>query len=259
MRHPVQSSVRFFRPLTLLYHTVSDTWDDPLAVGVDDFEHQLTSLVNRGFRGGSAADILQRPGARKLLHVTFDDGYRSVENALPALRRHRLPASIFVCPDFMAEGANHLMIAEMAGRAPNGELETLDWSALREIVSEGLVEIGSHTSSHAHLTQLSDAELSRELGESKAAIEDNLGRPCTTMAYPFGQQDARVRRAVAASGYTAAFAAPGISTRRDPLQIPRTSFWRGEARRRQAVKTRFVTRVAVEWRRRRNASSLGAP
>ena len=126
------------------------------------------------------------------------------------------------------------------------ELATLTWEDLRLLAGTGVIEIGSHTASHAHLTQLSDGELSRELGESKSAIEENLGRPCTTLAYPYGEHDARVRDATRAAGYTAAFAAPGFSRPIDLLQIPRTAVRRNESALRQGAKTRLAIRAARE-------------
>jgi peptidoglycan/xylan/chitin deacetylase (PgdA/CDA1 family) len=235
----------FFRPLILCYHAVSDAWEDPLATTVADFESQLQRLVRRGFRGGTVADVVQRPHDRRLLHVTFDDAFASVANVVPILAKLGLPATIFVCSDFAATG-QPLLVTELQQVAQVDELATLTWDDLRSLAATGVIEIGSHSASHAHLTGLSDDELRRELGESRTAIEDNLGRPCTALAYPYGEHDARVRDATRAAGYSAAFAAPGFSRPVDLLQIPRTAFWRNESALRQSAKTRFAIRTARE-------------
>jgi peptidoglycan/xylan/chitin deacetylase (PgdA/CDA1 family) len=51
-------------------------------------------------------------------------------------------------------------------RALEDEARTMNWEELRASASVG-VEIGSHTVSHPHLTRLGEAELERELTESK--------------------------------------------------------------------------------------------
>ena len=234
-----------FRPLILCYHAVSDTWDDPLATPVAQFEQQLQTLIGRGFRGASAGEVLSRPDGRRLLHVTFDDAFRSVENAVPILERLKLPATVFVCSDLAGSG-QQLLVTELQRVRQVDELATLDWNSLRALTRDGLIEVGSHTLSHAHLTRLADDDLHRELAGSKAAIEAELGRSCPFIAYPYGEHDERVRAGVRKAGYTAAFAAPGSSIGFDVFQVPRTAFWRNESAARFAAKTRFPIRVARE-------------
>ena len=66
---------------------------------------------------------------------------------------------------------------------------------------------------------LDDDELARELQESKADVEKITGRPCRTLAYPYGLYDDRVTEAAAAAGYELAFAwLPGPWR---PLAAPR--------------------------------------
>jgi peptidoglycan/xylan/chitin deacetylase (PgdA/CDA1 family) len=71
----------------------------------------------------------------------------------------------------------------------------MTWDELRGL------DVGSHGVTHAHLPRLSDEELRGELVESKQQIEDELGRPCSDFAYPYGEHDERVRAAVRAAGY----------------------------------------------------------
>jgi peptidoglycan/xylan/chitin deacetylase (PgdA/CDA1 family) len=235
-----------FRPLILCYHAVSDSWEDPLATPVADFEAQLRRLLARGFRGATAEEVIRRPDDARLLHVTFDDAFASVANAVPILAALGVPATVFACTDF-ATGGKPLHLFELEGITQVDELTTLAWDALRALaVDSGMIEIGSHTATHAHLTRLSDGELRGELTESKAAIEDNVGKHCAFLAYPYGEHDARVRDATRAAGYTAGFAAPGTSIPVDLFRVPRTGFWRGESRFRQTAKTRLAIRVARE-------------
>lgn len=67
--------------------------------------------------------------------------------------------------------------------------QPMSWENIREMVNSGLIDIGSHTCSHPILNQIPRAQMVTELQQSKQKIEMETGRPCTTMAYPFGGED----------------------------------------------------------------------
>jgi peptidoglycan/xylan/chitin deacetylase (PgdA/CDA1 family) len=140
------------------------------------------------------------------VHATFDDAFRSAGTVFPALDRLGVTLQIFVCTRYARAGAP-LSIPELAGDDPT-ELATMSWDELREHADRG-VRVGSHGVSHQHLTHLSDAELSREVEESKVEIEAELGRPCRELAYPYGEHDERVRAAVRAARYDRAYGLRG--------------------------------------------------
>jgi peptidoglycan/xylan/chitin deacetylase (PgdA/CDA1 family) len=234
-------------PLVLCYHAVTDRWPDSLAVRPEAFEGQLQTVLRRGFRSVPASEVVSRRG--RLVHVTFDDAYRNVHAALPVLERLGLHATIFACSDYASDG-RPLLIPELRARAAGfeAELETMDWAALRDAASRGF-EIGSHTCSHAHLPQLSDAELRHELQVSRDRIADETGRPCRYLAYPFGEFDARVGAAADAAGYTAAFAlTPPAAAPRDAFGVPRVDVYRGDNALRFALKLSPVRTVVGRLR-----------
>jgi peptidoglycan/xylan/chitin deacetylase (PgdA/CDA1 family) len=237
------------KPLVLCYHAVSETWRHALSVPADELERQLELLVRRGYRPVSAAEAVE--GRGKLLHVTFDDAFASVRNALPVLERHGVRATVFACTGYADDGRS-LDVRELADelRAHPEELRTMGWDELRELAGRG-VEIGSHTVSHPHLPRLSDAELQDELRSSKQRLEDELGRPCRVLAYPFGDCDERVRAAARAAGYDAAFGLPGDPTGRDLFDVFRVGVWHGESARRVAFKARPAVRSPLAIRLRR--------
>ena len=226
------------RALVLCYHSVSDEWEHQLAVRPRAFERQLTSLLRRGFRPIAAEAVLH--AGRRSLHVTFDDAYADIDGALRTLERLGVPATVFAATAFADEG-RPLDVPELAGEAAARpeRLATMSWEQLRDIAERG-VTIGSHTVNHAHLPALSDAELERELGDSRARVEDELGRPCTLFAYPYGEHDARVRAGVGRAGYDAAFALWAGSSRRDRFALPRVDLYRRDEGLRGRLKTSFV-------------------
>lgn len=186
----------------------------------------------------SAVEAIGQRG--RLLHVTFDDAFKNIASAASILERLGVPATIFAVTGLAEEGAP-LAVAELAAEAAAHprHLATMDWTELKELTSRGF-EIGSHTVTHPHLTTLSDAELDRELGDSRLRIEDELGRPCRLLAYPYGEHDARVHAAARRCGYGAAFALWPGSTAANPYALPRVDIYRRDSLLRATMKTSFL-------------------
>jgi peptidoglycan/xylan/chitin deacetylase (PgdA/CDA1 family) len=245
-------------PLVLCYHSISDGWPDPLAVPPRAFEDQLRTVLRRRFRSVPASDVLHRTG--RLVHVTFDDAYRNVLETLPVLERLDVDATVFACTAYAGEG-RPLLIRELVGRARGyeQELATMNWNELRAAAERG-VEIGSHTVDHAHLPKLSDSELRRQLVESKDHLEDELGRPCRYLAYPFGESDDRVHAAARDAGYEAAFALRAKPrSALDRYAVPRVDIYRRDGRLRFWLKTSGfhgrLTSLAARFRVRGQAEA----
>lgn len=79
----------------------------------------------------------------------------------------------------------------------------MSWDQVREMSRAG-IEFGSHSVSHPILANLDDASLTRELVDSKAVIEREIGKPAQVLAYPVGQDfayDGRVVQTARAAGY----------------------------------------------------------
>jgi peptidoglycan/xylan/chitin deacetylase (PgdA/CDA1 family) len=211
--------------LVLCYHAVSPDWPERYTVTPDALETHVRHLLRRGYRGVTFAGAVRAGDGERVFALTFDDAYRSVrERALPLLGRLGVPATVFAVSGF-AESAAPVTTAlgDWAGGPHEGELQSMGWDELRALTGYGW-EIGSHTRSHPMLTRLSDAELRDELAASRAACEEGVGRPCTSLAYPYGDFDARVARAAAAAGYEqAATLFGGQPDRPEPLEWPRVA------------------------------------
>ena len=202
------------RPLLLAYHAVGA---GPLAVPERALRTQLALLRRRGYVGLTAAEAERRRQDETLpprtVAVTFDDGFHSVLRAKPILDEVGFPATVFVVTSFVESGEPL--------RWPGLEQseESLGWSEL-ELLREAGWEVGSHTATHPLLSDLDDAELERELADSRAAIHDRLGS-CETLAYPYGRADERTTAAAARAGYLAAFTLGRAHRPDEPLRRPR--------------------------------------
>jgi peptidoglycan/xylan/chitin deacetylase (PgdA/CDA1 family) len=120
-------------------------------------------------------------------------------------------------------------IAEHAGvELPNDVM--LREEQIRSLHRAG-IEIGAHTRSHPILARIDEQAAAAEIRDSKAALEDVIGAPVTSFAYPNGRprQDYGPRDValVKAAGFrTAVSTAWGCARRRsDPYQLPRVAPW----------------------------------
>lgn len=106
--------------------------------------------------------------------VTFDDGTADfADAAVPVLARFGIPATLYLATDFVERGRPF-----PAGGAP------LSWSAIRDVVSTGLITIGSHTHTHLVLDRSDAGATVEELDRSRELIEDRVGVTADHFAYP---------------------------------------------------------------------------
>lgn len=207
-------------PFALMYHSISAHRPDPhgLCVPAAVLARQLDALRRNGWRGVSMGELMaaHRAGAsRGLVGLTFDDGYADFLTAADVLAERGFGATVYV----------------VAGRFGG----TNDWDGPAGwdlLTAAGVVEadargfeVASHTLTHPRLTQCSPARLAAEVGDSRAVLQDLLGKDVTGFAYPFGDEDPRVVEAVAHAGYTDAVradtAAPSTSAH-PSLTVPRS-------------------------------------
>jgi peptidoglycan/xylan/chitin deacetylase (PgdA/CDA1 family) len=230
--------------LTLCYHAVSEDWDSSLAISPQRLSKQLRRLVDQGYAGATLSEVVRGEAPEKALAVTFDDGYRSVlERAVPVLGELGLPGTVFVPTDFV--GAAGPMswpgIDRWVGTPDEGELVPMNWEQLGDLMSRGW-EVGSHTRSHPHLTELSDDALVEELVTSRETCSRELGAECSSIAYPYGDHDPRVKAAAERAGYlVAAKLSPG---REERFAWPRVGVYPIDADWRFRVKTSPAMRKA---------------
>lgn len=230
--------------LVLCYHALSPTWPAPLSTTPERFAEQLRFLQRRGYRGATFTEAVTENHKGKLAVVTFDDAYRSVgELAGPILDDLGWPATIYVPTDWPAAGRPMTWpgIDEWLGGPHEHELTPHTWDELRALQDAGW-EVGSHTCSHPHLTQVADdEELRRELRESRAICERELGR-CTSIAYPYGDVDQRVVRATREAGYACAAGLPGRYHEARVFEWPRIGVYHVDDARRFRLKASRAVR-----------------
>ena len=175
----------------LTYHALDDD-GSVLSVAPHLFAEQMRMLCDLPARVVTLEEIgralTEGRAAEDLIAITFDDGFRSVlDHAYPVLGRYGFPATVFLVTDYCGSTNAWPGQPTWAPRAP-----LLHWSEVREMAVGGIV-FGSHTRTHPDLRRVTPAQAQEELAGSRKAIEDAVGRPVTTFAYPYGTFDASVR------------------------------------------------------------------
>jgi peptidoglycan/xylan/chitin deacetylase (PgdA/CDA1 family) len=191
---PVGDGVRI-----LFYHRVS-TDDDPLAIAPERFRQQMAYLAAEGY---DVVDVMEavtaidRPAERKVVGLSFDDGYSDVaEHALPALEEHGFRASVFVATSVTGGAARFEWYDEQP--------PLLDWDEIADLDRAGTLRFEAHTRTHPNLLALDDIVARKEIVGCKADLEERIGRPVDVFSYPAGLFRPSHRDMVAAAGYRAA-------------------------------------------------------
>jgi peptidoglycan/xylan/chitin deacetylase (PgdA/CDA1 family) len=212
--------------LSLCYHAVSPTWPAQLSVTPESFGRQVEYLAERGYRGVTLSEAVLGDVGGKAVAITFDDGYASTLSlAKPILDRFGMPATLFLPTNFVGGGPMAWPgIDHWIGGEHEKELVPMSWDDARSLADDGW-EIGSHTRSHPHLSEIADDRLEEELVGSREECERKLDQPCRSLAYPYGDYDERVIAAVERAGYAVAGTLPAQIHAPRPLAWPRVGVY----------------------------------
>lgn len=200
------TEITLYRIPILMYHYIEYVEDQndktriSLNILPSVFEEQVKTLKDAGFtflRNEELGDILdgRKTLPKKPILLTFDDGYRDFYTyAYPILKKYNAAGTQYIITSFL----NH----------PNH----LTTDQVKEIATDNLVEIGSHTVSHDWLKEKSPEEVRFQITDSRRFLEQVTGRKIVSFAYPYGAFDLSATQVVGNSGYTTAVSTvPGIN------------------------------------------------
>jgi peptidoglycan/xylan/chitin deacetylase (PgdA/CDA1 family) len=186
------------------------------------FALQLKHLFDDGYTSCTLEQAVHQlqsnTATKKSVVITFDDGYRDFYcDAFPVLSQYGFTATMFLPTAYIGKTSISF----------NGR-ECLTWAQILELSHHG-IRFGSHTVTHPQLRDLSFSAIHSELTDSKKTIEDQLGLPVESFAYPFAFPQAdidfknKLRDSLHAIGYQ-----NGVSTavgrarkRSEPLFLER--------------------------------------
>ncbi|WP_329742378.1 polysaccharide deacetylase family protein [Dyella sp. A6] len=233
----------------LMYHNIARLPREvkrnrSLYVNPGAFARQMWLLHRLGYTGlsmSAAMPYLRGEKSGRVAVITLDDGYAdNLDAALPVLQRYRFSATCYVVSGALGQH-NTWDADKLSVRKPMmTPTQMRAWHA-------GGMEVGAHTRTHPHLTQLQPSRMQDEIGGCKADLENLLGQPVSQFCYPYGDMNEHVAEAARAAGFDAA-----TTTRRgraragmDLWQLPRVPVVR------QHVLPQFASRILTGYEDRR--------
>ena len=213
----------------LLYHRIANVTDDPhqLSVSTIHFEQHIRWLT-KNTHVISLSTLIKNLNKNiiqpRSICLTFDDGYAdNYLNALPILRTYNAPATIFITAGKVNDTQPFYWDTKTK---IHDQGRPLTKKELKQLHSNFLIEIGSHSMSHPHLSTISIKKQTEEIKKSKKILTAMTGKGVTGFSYPFGttkDYDKNTVNIVQASGYTYACANfPGnVTSTSRPFMLPR--------------------------------------
>jgi peptidoglycan/xylan/chitin deacetylase (PgdA/CDA1 family) len=199
----------------LAYHTFeTSSWKYALEPAL--FDEHLDFLKSKRYVSITLSDYAHQEGmalSTKPVILTFNGASKSFEAVLPTLEKHHFKATIFVPTAYVGKEGKWL-------NQPSSTI--FDWEMLRHLSVMGM-EIGSHGHEHLQLDVIPDVLARHDVHYSKVLIEENIGKPCTSFAYPYGYYNTQVRDLVRTAGFSLACTLEEMvsSSKSDHYTLPR--------------------------------------
>jgi peptidoglycan/xylan/chitin deacetylase (PgdA/CDA1 family) len=167
------------------------------------FSRQMAVLKWLGYHALSLEELLRcyrehrLPPARSVV-IAIDDGYADNWSvAYPILRRHGLPATVFLVSGALEAANEWDRCSDLAGRP------LLSRSSIAEMLQGG-IHFGAHSRSHVPLTAVPPSQVQDEVRGSRADLEREFGVPIRAFSYPYGKFDATTPVVVERAGFLGA-------------------------------------------------------
>jgi peptidoglycan/xylan/chitin deacetylase (PgdA/CDA1 family) len=212
--------------VVVAFHRVRDDADltDSLTIDSRTFE-SYCRFFKRFFNVVPLAELVETLHAGQAPHralaITFDDGYRdNFQHAAPILEKLGLPATFFVVSRWIGTS-----IVPFWDRDRGVQFPWMTWEHLRDLRRRGF-SIGAHTRTHVDLGSVSGEDAQQEIAGARDDLEQALGTPVRTFAYPFGGREHLTeanRARVKAAGFRCCCSGYGGTVTRvtDPFHLPR--------------------------------------
>jgi len=224
-------------PLLLMYHSIQAAGrvaDWQWGTTLDEFCAHLDLLQQNNWTT-ILVNQLASTGTwpPRTVAITFDDGYADNLLAVDALQQRGMRATFFVVTGSLG--------SQSGWRDPDVSPQPmLSREELRTMAEAGM-EIGSHSRSHARLPDLSARETKDEVAGSRIDLEEIMGTPVKSFAYPYGQYTPKTIDAVREAGYQVACSTrPGFHRDGNPYELRRISVFNTDNVARLARKLAFA-------------------
>lgn len=176
-------------------------------ISTERFAEQMQFLADHGYHTLKVSELVDFLKGRDVpagsVVLTFDDGWKSVLNAVSVLNRHGFKASFFI-------------ITACADGSLGGTDDYLTWEEIGQLARNPNFEIGSHTVTHPWAVDdnlvswiegknpgKGKKQIWVELKTSKVTLESRLARPIKYLAWPRGYYNQELVDLATTIGYEA--------------------------------------------------------
>ncbi|AIW12739.1 polysaccharide deacetylase family protein [Vibrio tubiashii] len=196
---------------------------------VDMLEKHFKLIKKMGFETITFEDLAEKglisrlEYGKRYIIITVDDGYRdNYDLLLPLLQKYNFKAVVYAVT---GETFNRWDVEVKDN--PEKAVSLMNANELKALSESGHIEIGGHTISHPHLNTLSPEKQEAEIKKNKEELENLLGKPLTSFAYPYGSLDSDSKRITEKLGYQFAVATNSgpLATHQDLYQIRRIAIF----------------------------------
>ena len=200
--------------VVLQYHHVDEKTPPITSVSPDVFRQHMQHLSENhsviSLKQALDAIESQQSLPMNAIAITFDDGYLSIfENAHPILQEFNFPYTVFINPDSIGQLNNHL-----------------SWEQVKQM--QGLADFANHTIGHPHLLERKNdenekawlARVMENIMQAEEMLESELGYSLKWMAYPYGEFNLKLEKALRNAGFIGFGQQSGVVSKinnRDPL------------------------------------------
>ena len=183
----------------ILYHRIDySPTDSRYYVTPEKFEEQMKLLHDWGYTSITASMLIQaiHTGTelppRPFLFTVDDGNMDNYTSMFPIMQKYGFTGTLYIVGNYI--GADGYM----------------DVDEILEMHEAGW-EVGSHSMNHLDLTKLEPDVLRSEIVGSRAFLQEKLGVPILTFAYPFGLRNDSATDYVKFAGYIGAMGASGYT------------------------------------------------
>lgn len=176
----------------LLYHRIDvSPINSQYYVKPEKFEEQMKLLYDWGYTTVTTSELIKaiKEGVDlppRPVIITFDDGHLdNYTTAFPIMEKYGFTGVLYIVGNYM--GADGYMTATQIS-----EMADAGW------------EVGSHSMNHFDLQTLDKESQHIEIVDSREKLENEIGVPVRTFAYPFGLMNDSAGSLVHEAGYVAA-------------------------------------------------------
>ncbi len=185
-------------PILMFHHIAISPIGSRYYVPPSVFEDEIKLLHNWGYTSITTSMLVEAITKGTSLPprpviLTFDDANEdNYTNAFPIMKKYGMTGVLYLPYDFI--GTPNYLTADQ----------------VKEMAAAGW-EVGSHSLSHPDLKSVDQTQLRAEIVDSRKKLQELLGMPILTFAYPFGDVGSGDVDYVKFAGYIAAMGASGFT------------------------------------------------